>query len=478
MNVFCTNCGTRFAEDSRFCSTCGAPRTMQSANPARLEASAATNFMSEGHGNAGDSTPSTAVKPQSSLLRPIAVVVSVLVFLGLLGLSGCVYLAFRIKNASVQAVQSLAKTGEQALKVASGRAPDDQTVEGSSQEVRCPAAASASEGVQPAIIPLRPGLSIVDAWQVSYGDYELIESVDAVSADAVRVFLSDSQSHNEAYRSVCREDLRHARVYKTGFGDGDPEVFAGTTQFSVSTNVLTDLKTNGRTTFTYTQIVDEADEQAGRTASRRFVRDGVTFDEWSGELVRVGADDVLVPVIVNDQRVQLPAVEARGMLGRELTELWVVDDPLNPVTLRFAQPNSKFSLQVVKVSFASDEKPRIEQSLKKKEVVEVYGIHFDFGSDRIRPESEPVLKEIADALTANPDWNLRIEGHTDNIGGDQYNQALSERRAGAVKAALVERHSIQDSRLKTAGFGASRPKESNDTLEGRARNRRVELIRT
>ena len=95
----------------------------------------------------------------------------------------------------------------------------------------------------------------------------------------------------------------------------------------------------------------------------------------------------------------------------------------------------------------------------------------------IRRESEPVLKEIADAMKTNSSWNLSIEGHTNNIGGDQYNQRLSERRAAAVKSALVERYSIDNSRLKTAGFGASRPKENNNTLEGRARNRRVELVR-
>jgi len=59
--------------------------------------------------------------------------------------------------------------------------------------------------------------------------------------------------------------------------------------------------------------------------------------------------------------------------------------------------------------------------LKSKGTAEVHGIYFDFGSDQIRSESEPVLKEIADSLTANPTWNLNIEGHTDNIGGDQYN---------------------------------------------------------
>lgn len=375
--------------------------------------------------------------------------------------------------------QSVAQEGQDSSQVPVDPVSGGQTADGNApaRDVHCPAAPSVSASDKAAIVPLGPGLTIVDAWHVSYGDYELIENADSVSADSVRFFLSDGANHNEVYRTICREDLQNAHVYKTGFGDGDPEVFRGTTLFSVSATVLNDLKTKRRAAFTYTQTVDESDDGAGKTASRRFEHDGFLWDEWSGELIQVEPDDTLIPVIVNDQRVDLPAVHARGMLGKELTELWVVDDPLNPVTLRFAQPNSKFSLQVVKLSFPGGEAPKIEQSLKQKGSAEVHGIYFDFGSDQIRSESEPVIKEIAGAMIANPAWNLKIEGHTDNIGGDQYNQALSERRAAAVKAALVERHQINASRLTTAGFGASRPKESNDTLEGRARNRRVESIR-
>ena len=115
--------------------------------------------------------------------------------------------------------------------------------------------------------------------------------------------------------------------------------------------------------------------------------------------------------------------------------------------------------------------------MKQTGQAEVYGIYFDFASDKIKPESEPVLREIADALNHNPTWKLRVEGHTDNIGGDDYNLNLSQRRAEAVKLALVTRYHIGAERLTPKGFGATRPKEPNDTLAGRARNRRVELVR-
>jgi outer membrane protein OmpA-like peptidoglycan-associated protein len=88
-----------------------------------------------------------------------------------------------------------------------------------------------------------------------------------------------------------------------------------------------------------------------------------------------------------------------------------------------------------------------------------------------------VLEEIAGVLARHPDWILRIDGHTDGIGGEAANLDLSQRRAASVKAALVRRHGIAAARLSTGGYGENRPKASNDTPEGRALNRRVELTR-
>lgn len=108
--------------------------------------------------------------------------------------------------------------------------------------------------------------------------------------------------------------------------------------------------------------------------------------------------------------------------------------------------------------------------------VATQGILFDTGSDRIRPESTPTLKEITAMLKEHPDLRLRIEGHTDNVGQAASNQALSERRAAAVKAYLVEQ-GIDAARLESAGLGDTQPKAGNDTPEGRQTNRRVELVK-
>ena len=79
-------------------------------------------------------------------------------------------------------------------------------------------------------------------------------------------------------------------------------------------------------------------------------------------------------------------------------------------------------------------------------------------------------------LKAKPDWNITIEGHTDSTSSPEHNQQLSERRAASVKSYL-QSAGIDPSRLKTAGYGATKPVTSNDTELGRAQNRRVELIR-
>jgi outer membrane protein OmpA-like peptidoglycan-associated protein len=119
----------------------------------------------------------------------------------------------------------------------------------------------------------------------------------------------------------------------------------------------------------------------------------------------------------------------------------------------------------------------MERALAANCRVTVPGVYFEFDSDQLNPGSAPRIREVGDLLRRHPDWPVTIEGHTDSIGGPRYNQDLSERRAAAFKRELVGTHGIPAARLNTRGYGASRPLEPNTTIEGRARNRRVELIR-
>jgi outer membrane protein OmpA-like peptidoglycan-associated protein len=108
--------------------------------------------------------------------------------------------------------------------------------------------------------------------------------------------------------------------------------------------------------------------------------------------------------------------------------------------------------------------------------VPVYGINFDTGRASIRPESAAVLGTVKDLLASHGELTLRIEGHTDNVGSAAANRKLSEERAAAVRSWLVK-NGIDGKRLKAAGFGDTQPVADNADEDGRAKNRRVELVR-
>jgi flagellar motor protein MotB len=108
--------------------------------------------------------------------------------------------------------------------------------------------------------------------------------------------------------------------------------------------------------------------------------------------------------------------------------------------------------------------------------VALYGIHFDTDKADIKPESAPTVKEIAALLAADPALKLYVVGHTDDVGGFDYNTRLSQRRAASVVRALTAEHGIAAARLEPAGVGLLAPVAPNDTEEGRAKNRRVELV--
>jgi outer membrane protein OmpA-like peptidoglycan-associated protein len=107
----------------------------------------------------------------------------------------------------------------------------------------------------------------------------------------------------------------------------------------------------------------------------------------------------------------------------------------------------------------------------------IYGIYFDFGKADIKPESESALEEITKMLLQDSKMKLYVVGHTDNVGGLDYNMKLSEQRAEAVVNELVSKFKVDGSRLKALGVGPAAPVTSNETEEGKAKNRRVELVK-
>lgn len=114
--------------------------------------------------------------------------------------------------------------------------------------------------------------------------------------------------------------------------------------------------------------------------------------------------------------------------------------------------------------------------LKSAGHTSVYGIYFDTDRAEVKPESEKAISEIAKLLKENPDLKVYIVGHTDNTGTLEHNLKLSKDRADNVLKVLVEKYGIPQSRLKSQGLGPLSPISSNRTEEGRAKNRRVEIV--
>jgi outer membrane protein OmpA-like peptidoglycan-associated protein len=102
------------------------------------------------------------------------------------------------------------------------------------------------------------------------------------------------------------------------------------------------------------------------------------------------------------------------------------------------------------------------------------GVLFDFDKSTLKPESDPVLQQVGAMMAKDAALRLEIQGHTDGIGSDAYNQPLSEARARSV-VAWLSAHGIPADRLSARGYGKTRPVAANTTDEGRARNRRVEI---
>jgi outer membrane protein OmpA-like peptidoglycan-associated protein len=116
-------------------------------------------------------------------------------------------------------------------------------------------------------------------------------------------------------------------------------------------------------------------------------------------------------------------------------------------------------------------------SIKETGKVALYGIYFDTGKSVLKPESQGTLEQISNLLKADPNLKLYVVGHTDNVGIFDSNIKLSNDRAIAVVNALVSKFSVNAARLKAFGDGPTSPVSSNDKEEGRALNRRVELVK-
>lgn len=165
-------------------------------------------------------------------------------------------------------------------------------------------------------------------------------------------------------------------------------------------------------------------------------------------------------IYVDTQRViNVPDVTGAGVATEVQIELGSID----------SEP------MITKVRFAEGNKPVKDPFADGKLVT--YGIYFDSGSDVVKPESAPVLRQVAAYLEANAAVHVQIVGHTDNQGKPDENLDLSKRRGAAVAKVLSDQFKIGADRFKTDGMGDTKAVSSNDSPEGRAMNRRVEFTK-
>lgn len=385
--------------------------------------------------------------------------------------------------------------------------------------------ATVAQSAETLKIPLTKGLILTttthaglntSTGSLPIADVETVYSVDNVAADKV-LFAYRIAAPNDPKaaamlkksprfsRVVRTEDLRSATRLNALFSTADPELFAGQTFVQTSAAVLAALKSAGETAFVFG--INENDGTLGSLASMLGSAAkpaegaaGQPLDVSSllsslatsrhyyrGILKRVESGPVKFSVLLNGVRTDVPAIHAKGMLkfsDRQLeTEFWWLDDAANPLTLKWSARETYAVLtridlpESAAVTTAAGSGTLATRLAGKSCRTELHGVYFETGSAELLEESEPALKQVAAALSANPGWQVTVEGHTDDIGSAAYNNELSLRRANAVRIALVGRYRMSANRIAALGFGLSKPIEPNATLEGRAHNRRVELAR-
>ena len=142
-----------------------------------------------------------------------------------------------------------------------------------------------------------------------------------------------------------------------------------------------------------------------------------------------------------------------------------------------ARDDDQDAVYLTRIRVAESQKT-IYDALKTDGRWATQGILFDTGKSNIKPESTPTLKQISAALKEHPELKVEIQGHTDNVGKADANLKLSQARAEAVKAALTKEYGVGEAQLTAKGYGDTKPAGDNKSAEGRANNRRVELVKS
>lgn len=345
---------------------------------------------------------------------------------------------------------------------------------------------------------LSPGLMIGQTLHAPAGlggctaescDRESLVSVAEVSPQAVAYVWEYIEWHTgqdtvreKVVTEVSPADLARAERWRDYVGGSGDEVqrYPGYTTFTISTALYDRLRAEGTAPYAVMSLEDK--DLPGPVAALSRARPTPVL--WRGTLTRLSAAPEPFPMIVDGRRVTVPALRLEGRFTatrqrRWEPDIWVLADREHPLFLKVAVGEHVW--QTVRIDTGAGEvdgvPEALEGALARDCRVELPGIYFGFNSAELYAASEPAIAAFAEILGRHPAWMGTVEGHTDDVGTEGFNRTLSERRAAAVLDRLVTAHGIEPGRLRTVGHGESTPRESNETIEGRARNRRVEFAR-
>jgi len=333
-------------------------------------------------------------------------------------------------------------------------------------------------------VPLASALRLVQTLHEGNVDRESVVTLSDVSPAGARYEWSLLEVHAKSdttrarfERLVRAADLDTAPRWHEVFEPNGPLEHPGYTAFTLARTTFDLLRSAGSAPYSILAVEDQADG-SGMLAMFGGARPAMV--RWRGTLTRVGAATEPFPLLVSGQRVSVPALHLKGSFTARSEkwspDIWVLAQRDHPLILKLADAARVFQTVRADVGAGANGPASIEAALARTCRVEVPGIYFEFNSAVLNPASDATIATLADILARHADWPVTIEGHTDSIGTSAANQSLSERRAAAVRDRLANR-SVAAARLRAVGYGETKPRETNTTVEGRARNRRVELLR-
>ncbi len=342
------------------------------------------------------------------------------------------------------------------------------------------------------VVPLVTGLVLGSVLHSPIGEREDVIEIKSADAEGVHYLWHERtiQANGDTTdgfrkRFVSAADLAGAPRFDDIFGPKE-QVRPGFTALTLSSAVYRQLADTGSSAFSMMVVPREARQTVlTSTAIDALFTPGRA--RYKGTLTKVSPGPETFPLLVDGVRADLPALHVKGAFASGMKrmewDLWVLADSAHPLLLKSELEGDVFQMvradlpQTSAARGRSIEAKEIEREMVKRCRIEIPGVYFAFGTAAIDPVSDRALAELAKGLAGHPDWKVSVEGHTDSVGTDAANKALSERRAEAVRKRLAEKHGVDTKTWGAVGYGALKPRESNATIEGRARNRRVELVR-